>query len=234
LSSNNCRTEHIEQARKREAHVHSSAVIPQSNDAAAEPLKISGIAYHEINLNGRSFSRMLVSKTTWLESFWLLFLMLVGRRLDAAKVIAPYLELMGLEGISIESVDACTLEIREFFQVLADDHSMPTLVHCTQGKDRTGLTIMLVLFLLGIDINAVEHDYLMSGPELALEREGRLTELAGVGLSERFADVSPGLVGKVYEHIVNTYGTVERYLESIGVDRDAQIKVKQSLLADYA
>jgi protein tyrosine/serine phosphatase len=42
----------------------------------------------------------------------------------------------------------CKGEVKQVFDVLADDRNWPVLVHCTQGKDRTGLIVMLVLFLL--------------------------------------------------------------------------------------
>jgi protein tyrosine/serine phosphatase len=175
---------------------------------------------------------MLVSKTSWLEFFWLIDLMLLGRRLDAAKVLAPYIKNISLIEISIGSINTCTAEIREFFEVLANEDNLPVFIHCTQGKDRTGLTIMLVLFLLNIRESAIEHDYLMSGPELVLEREERVKEIASIGLSERFADVSPGLVGKVHTHISQKYGSLEKYLDSIGVNEDMQDKVKRLLLVD--
>lgn len=195
-------------------------------------MKIPGITYHEINFNGRSFSRMLIAKTSWLELFWLIVLMVLGRRLDAAKVLAPYMEDMGLVGISTGSVDACTKEVREFFEVLANEDNLPCMIHCTQGKDRTGLTIMLVLLLLNVDERAIEHDYMLSGPELLLEREERVKEIASIGLSERFADVSPGLVGQVYEHIARSYGSLENYLGLVGVNEDMRERVKRLFLAD--
>lgn len=175
---------------------------------------------------------MLISKTSWLELFWLIILMLLRRRLAAAKVLAPYMEEMGLVGISTGSIDYCTTEVREFFTVLANGDNLPVMVHCTQGKDRTGLTVMLVLFLLEVDDSAIEHDYLLSGPELAPEREERIKEIASIGLSERFADVEPGLVGQVSEHISQHYGSVEKYLGSIGVNADMQGKVKRLFLAN--
>lgn len=59
------RTEHVNQAKKRNALVASSAAAPQSNSAAAEPLKISQIRYHEINLNGSAYERALLWKLRW-------------------------------------------------------------------------------------------------------------------------------------------------------------------------
>jgi protein-tyrosine phosphatase len=42
----------------------------------------------------------------------------------------------------------------------------PVLVHCTAGKDRTGVTVALVLALLGVDRSAIVADYERTGPHM--------------------------------------------------------------------
>jgi protein-tyrosine phosphatase len=226
------RTEHIEQAQKRDAKVKASAAIPQTNDDVAEPLKIPGIIYHEINFNGSAFSRMLISKLTWMEFFRLVGLMIVGHRLEAIKILAPSMEAMGLVGLATSSLDVCTKEVKQIFDVLADEANWPTLVHCTQGKDRTGLTIMLLLFLLQVDVDTIEKDYLLSEPELEAERPARVKEIASIGLSEQFALCPPGMSKSVYEHLGEKYGGVEPYLRGVGVTQEALERVKQILQAE--
>ncbi|KAF2112267.1 protein-tyrosine phosphatase-like protein [Lophiotrema nucula] len=225
------KTEHIEQAQKRDANIKASAAIPQSNNDVAEPLKIPGINYHEINFNGSAFSRMLISKLTWMEFFRLIGLMMFGYRVQGIRILAPHMESMGLQGLATASLDVCKAEVKEVFEVYADESSWPLLIHCTQGKDRTGLTVMLALFLCGIEVEPVEEDYLLSGPELEPEREGRIKEIASIGLSEQFASCPQDLVQVVHQHIQTKYGGVESYLEAAGVDREMQQRVKDILLA---
>lgn len=229
---NQPRTEHIEQAQKRDAKIKASAAVPQTNDNVAEPLKIPGITYHEINFNGSSFSRMLISKLTWLEFFKLVGLMIVGYRKDAIKIIAPHMEEMGVVGLSINSVDVCKKEVKEVFDVLADKKNWPVLVHCTQGKDRTGLVVMLVLFLLGVDETAIDEDYRLSEPELAPEKESRLEEIRSIGLTEQFAVCPPDVVSSVHSHIAEKYGDTRQYLQSAGISNESIDAVKQILLSE--
>lgn len=106
--------------------------MPQSNAEVTEPLEIAGITYHQINFNGSAFSRMLVSKLTWMEFFRLIGLMVFGYRTDAIKILAPHMEEMGLVGLATQSLDVCTHEVAQVFNVLAKDESWPLLVHCTQ------------------------------------------------------------------------------------------------------
>lgn len=225
------RTEHIEQAQKRDAKIKASAAFPQTNNDVAEPLKIPDITYHEINFNGSAFSRMLISKLTWMEFFKLIGLMMFGYRLDAIKILAPKMEAMGLVGLAIESLDVCTYEVKQVFNVLADEKSWPVLIHCTQGKDRTGLIIMLLLFLLEVDIGAIEKDYLLSEPELEAEKPGRIKEIRSIGLSEQFALCPPDVVKSVYKHIQDKYGDVEKYLQAAGVTQETVEHVKHKLQA---
>lgn len=228
------RTEHIEQAQKRDANIKSSAAIPQSNSSVAEPLKIPGIAYHEVNFNGSAFSRMLISKLTWMETFRLITLMIFGYRLDAIKILAPSMNAMGIVGLAISSLDVCTKEVKQVFDILGDEANWPTLVHCTQGKDRTGLIVMLLLFLLDVDVSAVDKDYMLSGPELEAERPGRIKEIESIGLSERFAFCPPDVVERVHGHIQEKYGGVERYLQGAGVTAETVERVKKILRAEAA
>lgn len=230
--TNGPRTEHIEQAQKRDAKIKASAAVPQSNDDVAGPLKMPDVVYHEINFNGSAFSRMLISKLTWVEFLRLAGLMIFGYRLDAIKILAPHMEEMGLVGLAKNSIDVCTKEMKQVFDVLADDRNWPVLVHCTQGKDRTGLIVMLLLWLVQIEDDVIEEDYLLSGPELAPEKESRMKEIGAIGLSEQFAVCPPGLAKEVHAHIQEKYGSVEKYLlEKVGVSRETLENVRRRMLA---
>lgn len=43
----------------------------------------------------------------------------------------------------------------------------PVLVHCAAGKDRTGVTIALVLSLLGVEREAIVRDYVVTGEAMS-------------------------------------------------------------------
>ena len=45
----------------------------------------------------------------------------------------------------------------------------PVLIHCLSGKDRTGIVVAALLLVLGIDINAIKEEYLLSQGEVRLE-----------------------------------------------------------------
>jgi protein-tyrosine phosphatase len=188
--------------------------------------------YHDINFNGSAFSRMLISKLTWREFLKLAGLMIFGYRKDAIKILSPHMEEMGLIGLAQQSLDVCTREVKEVFDVLGEEKNWPVLVHCTQGKDRTGLIVMLVLFLLNVDQKIIDEDYRLSEPELAPEKEERLKEIGSIGLSEQFAVCPPDVVKSVHSHIQEKYGSVEQYLEKAGVSKDKVDFVRRKFQAD--
>lgn len=158
--------------------------------------------------------------------------MALGYRTQAISILGT--EVMaekGLVGLGIDSITHCTSEVLAVFRVLANPHSYPVIVHCTQGKDRTGLVTLLVLLLLGVDTEAIKADYLLSQSELASERPDKLREVRSIGLPDEFADCPPDWIDKMVEHINKKYGSAERYLVQCGVTSTMQESVKQTLLA---
>jgi len=160
--------------------------------------------------------------------------MIVGYRKDAIKILAPHMEDMGLVGLAEQSLDVCTREVRQVFDILGEEQNWPVLVHCTQGKDRTGLIVMLVLLLLGVDQKTIDDDYRLSEPELEPEKEGRLKEMASIGLTEQFAICPPDLVSSVYSYLLEKYGSVEGYLEKAGVAKEQVDFVRGKLLVNVS
>lgn len=131
----------------------------------------------------------------------------------------------GLIGLAEDSLTHSTVEFKQIFDVLADEASFPVLVHCTQGKDRTGVTVLLVLLLLGAPLDAVDQDYMLSEKELASEREEGLKQINSIGLPDEFGGCAPGWVEAISKWIDERYGGVEAYLQGCGVSKEQQQKV---------
>lgn len=129
-----------------------------------------------------------------------------------------YLEVMMAE-IYIEAIIENNPNMfRAVYQQIIDG-KLPLLVHCTAGKDRTGLAVALLLLLLGVDEDTVLNDYTLSNHYFDYFKRvtGKLVKwLKRVGFTE--ADVSPLLMADrrnlktALEHIKRKYGSVEAYL----------------------
>ena len=131
----------------------------------------------------------------------------------------------------MDSIDHCWAELKEVFQILADSHQYPVMIHCTQGKDRTGLIVLLLLLMLDIPVNAVTHDYLLSEAKLRSEKEARMHEIRELGLTEEFAGTPPDFVLQINQHIDDEYGGLLPYLRCIGVSVEMQEKMKSICMA---
>jgi len=225
-------TEHINAVQKHSEMLATTqpAEGPLPTSAVAGPLKISDLRYVEINLNGKGFERHLVWQLKYTSLAKLVILMGLGYRTQAISVLGSELmQSRGLVGLALDTLDHSGPEIKEVFDVLADRSAYPVLVHCTQGKDRTGLIIILVLLLCSVDLEAISDDYVQSEPELEREREGRLKEIASIGLDESFASCPSDFCDKILQHITSVHGDVDNYLGSVGVSEEQRDEVRRIL-----
>jgi hypothetical protein len=219
--------EHKQQVKKHYARLKDSSKV-LINDS--ENCRIADIDYINITFNGCAYSRRLIMQLDWLDFFRFLWAFAIGRQLKAINIIGlNVVQPRGLSRFIIDSIDVCQSKVKSIFMILANTARYPILIHCTQGKDRTGLVIQLVLMLLCVPIKAINNDYMLSSYELAPEKEERLLEMHLIGLTDDFADCDPNLVYIVEKHIKNHYGSVEQYLIKAGVSLQIQLKVKQIL-----
>ncbi|KAF2715996.1 hypothetical protein K431DRAFT_289786 [Polychaeton citri CBS 116435] len=229
-------SEHLEQTNKHAAsskHREQVSTSPLTEPSdPARPLRIPGIKYFDISLNGSAYRRALIKQLTWGQTAKLAGLYVTGYRKEAISVLGTnVMAPRGLVGLARDSLIHSQAEVKEVFDVLADDANYPILVHCTQGKDRTGLVVLLVLLLLGAPLEAIEEDYVMSERELAPEREEKLNEVRSIGLPDEFAGCPKHWVEEVARFIQEEFGGVERYLEKCGVGVEVRHKVRQVLTA---
>ncbi|KAG6045295.1 hypothetical protein E4U39_002543 [Claviceps sp. Clav50 group G5] len=236
------KTELIAQARKfsqRPEHTSANASSVSPHSVSTLP-RIKGIAYHDIKITGRPFEMHLVRQLSWWSFFKVIFYFVLGYRMSAIRIIATEVMLpRGLLGLGIDTVDISGLEIKEALSLYATSESLPILVHCTQGKDRTdrashvtriGLIISLVLMILGIPIDAIEHDYFLTNKGLEAENARILTEVRQIGLTEEWATTSPVMIRGLQKHLIAKYGGLNAYLDGIGFGADFRASLRERLM----
>jgi protein-tyrosine phosphatase len=72
---------------------------------------------------------------------------------------------------SLQHLEAPTSVLGSVVRAAAAFAGRPTVVHCAAGKDRTGLVVVLLLALAGVDRAAIVADYLASGPNMSAVME---------------------------------------------------------------
>ena len=227
-------TEHIEQARKH-ANTHPSSTPAVAHKDPMAPFRISDIKYESINLNGSGYSNALIKQLSYFSAAKLIFYYTFGWRKDAIAILASnVMASRGLDGLAIDSLVHSKREIDAIFKVLCKADSYPLLVHCTQGKDRTGLTVVLVCMLCDVPLDAIERDYRLSESELMAERVEKLEEVRSIGLPDTFADCPEDWTRVVYKYVNEDLGGVEKYLQDCGVSSEQQEALKKLLKVDYA
>ncbi|KAH8127960.1 hypothetical protein FP744_10000411 [Trichoderma asperellum] len=202
---------------------------PQSGQSSGEPLQIQGLNYHGIKINGKSFERHLLSLLSWWDFFKVIFFFILGYRIDAARVLSHQVMLpRGLVGLGLDTLDYCGSEIREALSLYTTPQSLPSIVHCTQGKDR--LICTLVLMILRIPRAAIEHDYFLTDAALLPSRPQMLVEIHEIGLTDEWAGTARDMISSIESHIKAKYGSLEGYLDSIGFGQDQRAMIQETLL----
>jgi protein-tyrosine phosphatase len=114
------------------------------------------------------------------------------------------------------------------------------LVHCSVGKDRTGMFVALIHHALGVSREDIMSDYLKSrdAPGLRAMAEPaarKMTERFGfpvtVDLMRHLLDVKPAYLDSFFDSIEQRCGSVDAYLDDLGIDETACETLRGRLLA---
>jgi protein-tyrosine phosphatase len=105
---------------------------------------------------------------------------------------------------------------------LARPGALPGLVHCTAGKDRTGLLIAMVQDLLGVDEKLILDDYLLSNVGL-----GSILNAEGGAV---YHQIHAELLIDSFAHIRAEYGGTAGYLRRQGLEDEAVSALRAALL----
>jgi len=128
---------------------------------------------------------------------------------------------MSLEGMYRHLVDDAADRLVGAIRIIAAGE--PTLVHCTVGKDRTGVTVALALSAVGADRDAVVDDYALTASQLPAERTRAIVEYFRTHMPDarhaiQLATESPApVMRKVLDGLDRRHGSVAGYLRAMGM-----------------
>lgn len=145
--------------------------------------------------------------------------------------VAPADSLALLYGIVLDT--AAPMLVRLVREVA--DEPGTTLVHCAAGKDRTGISIALLLRLVGVSGDDVLRDYLLTEHALEqIDERLRPPQSAPVPVHtypRGFHEVAPEAIGAVLEVWDGHAGGVEGWFVEAGGSSETADRLRRTLLA---
>lgn len=124
--------------------------------------------------------------------------------------------------------------------------AMPCVIHCSAGKDRTGMAAALVLSALGVSRELVLDDYAMTDRIVASEDDMARSLFTGRdggaraqgAMRERFPpeaisvmrSARPVFLESAFAGIDREYGSLASFFEAIGIDDNVQRALRARLL----
>ena len=129
-------------------------------------------------------------------------------------------------------------QFETMFDRILDERNLPTIVHCTAGKDRTGFASAMVLLALGVPEKTVFEDYMATNRYRANYKKWitRLVPIYSL-FRTRGEDLEPLLDARrpylqaSIDTIEAEYGSVDRYLDRrLGLDPEKRERLRQIFL----
>lgn len=139
-------------------------------------------------------------------------------------------------------IEALSRRPREFataISIIADQAQRPLLIHCTGGKDRTGLAVALLLDVLGVPLEVIVDDYVQTGRNRPDRAQGFVEMFAEAGVAIEDARVLFETPAEAMEialaFIYEKYGSAGAYLVAEGgIDESVLTRLREGLLEPEA
>ncbi len=122
-----------------------------------------------------------------------------------------------------------TPRFRALFEHLLGDHA-PLVIHCTAGKDRTGVACALVLSALDVPDEIIFDDYLLTNQHF--RRDTAAHPELPQDVLEAIGTVQASFLAAALGAVRESYGDIDSYLrEGLGLDGPARTALQQRYLA---
>jgi protein-tyrosine phosphatase len=133
-------------------------------------------------------------------------------------------------------VDDCGAAIASAVGRLCQEGALPGLIHCSAGKDRTGLVAALVLGVTGVPDEIIAADYAMSAAYLDPGAASVISWIRAIGGAASRLDLGvlgapPQLILDALGRVRARAGSIAGYLVQHGLTRDAIAALSTALIA---
>ena len=157
-----------------------------------------------------------------------------------ASTAAPGLDAsVTLAGLYVMIAELRAARLAEAVRLIADAPEGAVLVHCTAGKDRTGMVVATALLAVGVSRDQVIADYATSGDNLAGAWADRMiTNISAhipgeipANIRELVLDSPAAALAAGLDALERTHGSAEAMLRNNGFDDAAIERLRGRLVA---
>lgn len=131
-------------------------------------------------------------------------------------------------------IDHAGAEFCAVIERLAQPDALPAIVHCTLGKDRTGVVTALLLDLLGVPHDLIVLDYALTAyyAESLLNsmRQRVMAQGQSAAWHLRMLSCEPVTMSAALVHLKKTCGDAASYLIQHGLDTRTPARLRSALL----
>jgi protein-tyrosine phosphatase len=151
----------------------------------------------------------------------------LGNGKGAAKFMDAYRQF-----ITLPSAKAA---FRQLFMELGEPNQLPSLFHCTTGKDRSGWAAAALLTLLGVPEEKVFEDYLRSNeyilPAYKNAIDGFVAEGGDPSIPQDLLGVKTEYLQSAFDEVKTRYGSIDGYFEKgLGIDDAGRQQLRDRFL----
>jgi protein-tyrosine phosphatase len=132
-------------------------------------------------------------------------------------------------------LDQRQAQLGQALETLAAPGGLPAVVHCTAGKDRTGLIVALVLGLAGVPAATIVEDYALSAQYLVgtyLEEARQRAAHNGIPWAWFESQVScpPEFMQATLQYLDERYGGIPAYVRGLGLSQEQSAYLRHTLV----
>lgn len=133
-------------------------------------------------------------------------------------------------------------QLKALFQRISDPENLPVLIHCSAGKDRTGVVSSLIQLVLGVPFETVMDDYLKTNWHLNAYKEDVFRRLSRLGLfgipwKELYAPLFAArtdFLNAALEQIREEFGAIDDWFRrGLGLSEKDQLTLASILIENY-
>jgi len=152
--------------------------------------------------------------------------------------LAKILDTVSLADLYRLIIDRRQAELREAAEMCASGEALPLLVHCTHGKDRTGVLVALLLYCCGVPEETIIEDYTLSH-DWGCSAEGKyamrmalpesVRDIVDQEVLDQWCEAPQGVLQELFDGLRAEYGSVDGYLDAIGIDAPLRVRLAETL-----